>query len=445
MLQVAYSIGGGADLGGTRAMTDAREHLSDDFAGVSSNFGSALIDDPYPLFKQMRRESPVLPESFLARFGLPSQTDSGNSGRQVFTLFRYEDVTGALRDPATFSCQLLNEGQGFLSGENLWFAEDGQSHMRIRQLLQPQFSPGMAKKWMQRVIEPALRDDYVVPLAETGRADLLADFALPFPITVMYELLGFPCDAEQRAQFAIWGNRIIAGPQPDPEKAKITIPLALEAGRLMRGAVEQIIRDRRHSGAPGDDFLGAMLRASLDGDALDDGLIASLMMSLIPAASETTTRSFANLIVLLLERPALLERVRLDRSLVSAAIHESMRYEPTATFLSRLVEKDVEIAGTTLSAGSAALLGTGSASRDESVFADPDQLDIDRPRKPNFGFGYGVHMCLGMHVARLELEVALNVVLDLMPGLRFDPDRPQPRIIGMNLRGPEAIPVIWDH
>ena len=163
---------------------------------------------------------------------------------------------------------------------------------------------------------------------------------------------------------------------------------------------------------------------------------------MLPAAAETTTRSFGNTLVALLERPALLARVRDDRTLVPRVINETMRWETASQFLARQATVDVEFRGVKVPAGAALSLCSGSANRDETVFDNPDEFDIDRPQRVNVGFGAGIHTCLGMPVAKIEMEAMLNAVLDL-PNLRADPDQPPARIVGAQLRGPRALHVVW--
>ena len=163
---------------------------------------------------------------------------------------------------------------------------------------------------------------------------------------------------------------------------------------------------------------------------------------MLPAAAETTTRSFGSMLVALLERPALLARIREDRNLVSRAVNEGMRWETASQFLARQASVDVEFHGVKVPAGAALSLCSGSANRDETVFDNPDEFDIDRPQRVNVGFGAGVHMCLGMPVAKTEMEAMLNAILDL-PNLRLDPDQPPPVIVGAQLRGPRALHVVW--
>src|SRR5690606_26167840 len=129
---------------------------------------------------------------------------------------------------------------------------------------------------------------------------------------------------------------------------------------------------------------------------------------------------------------------------ISRVIDEAVRFDPTAAFKLRQTSKAVDIQGVQIPAGAMIECSVSSANRDEEVFANADEFDIDREKKPNFGFGYGPHMCVGIHIAKAEIEVALNALFDLLPNLRLDPSQPMPIVTGANLRGPKAIPVIWD-
>jgi len=207
--------------------------------------------------------------------------------------------------------------------------------------------------------------------------------------------------------------------------------------------MEAVVEVRR-TGAEGNDLISRLIRAEYEGRKLDDHEITTFVRSLLPAAGETTTRTFGSLMVLLLERPELLERVRNDRSLVGKAIDEAVRFEPVATFKVRQAAEDIELAGMQIPKGAMVQCIVASANRDEEVFENSETFDIDRKLKPSFGFGFGPHMCIGQFIAKTELQVALNAVLDLLPNIRLDPDFPAPRITGAQLRGPHSVRVIWD-
>lgn len=413
--------------------------IGQDFAAVSDLFGTDIAD-PHALYAEYRRTMPVMEGDILARFNVPSQADYSNLGRQVFTLFKHRDVIEVLRDPKTFTSTLLDEGLGqFLGGFLLTGMED-EKHKRIRGLLAPAFSPKAILEW-KALLAPVAKEA-VDAIAPRGRADLMADLLLPLPVRMIYEIIGFPKDEEQTHLFAARAMRILVGPQRDPEKARISMASAFRAAQELYDDTLEVVRLRRAAGSVGNDLIGYLLRASDDGGTLDDTKVTELIRQFLPAAAETTTRSFGSMLVALLQRPALLDRVRADRSLVPKVIAEGMRWETASQFLARQATVDVEFRGVKIPAGAALSLASGSANRDEEVFENPDEFDIDRPQKVNLGFGAGPHLCLGMQIAKSEMEAMLHCLLDL-PGLRLDPDAPPPMIVGAQLRGPRVLNVVW--
>lgn len=419
--------------------TTAPIAIQTDFAAVSDLFGTE-IEDPHSLYAEFRRSQPVMDGDILAKFNVPSQADYSNLGRQVFTLFKHQDVVAVLRDHKTYTSTLLQEGLGQFLGGFLLTGMDDATHKEVRNLLAPAFSPKAILGW-KALLAPVAKEA-IEALAPRGRADLIADLLLPLPVRMIYEIMGFPKDEEQTHRFAALAMRILVGPQRDPEKARLSMESAFKATKELYDDTIAIVRKRRAEGSQGNDLIGYLLRANDNGATLDDAKVTELIRQFLPAASETTTRSFGSMLVALLQRPALLERVRADRSLVSKVVNEGMRWETASQFLARQATVDVEIRGVKIPAGAALSLASGSANRDEEVFENPDEFDIDRPAKVNLGFGAGPHLCLGMQIAKSEMEAMLNGLLDL-PNLRLDPDAPPPKIVGAQLRGPRVLNVIW--
>jgi cytochrome P450 len=184
--------------------------------------------------------------------------------------------------------------------------------------------------------------------------------------------------------------------------------------------------------------------AEHDGLQLTDEEIFSFLRLLLPAGAETTYRSSSNLLVGLLENPDQLEAVRSDRALVPQAIEEGLRWEPPLLTIMRTVTHDTELDGVALPKDSVVVVNLGSANHDESRWEDPERFDIFRPPQQHLAFAFGAHLCLGMHLARMETSVLLNAVLDRLPGLRLDPDAEPPAITGMTFRAPASIRVAWD-
>ncbi|MFG3695198.1 cytochrome P450 [Stutzerimonas stutzeri] len=422
--------------------TQARDNLGKAFADVASNYRGSDVD-LHAVYREMRMNSPVLEENFMARLGVPSIAGL-DANRPTFTLFKYNDVMAVMRDASNFTSGFIAEGLGAFFDGLILTAMDGDAHKNIRNLLQPVFMPETVNRWKETKIDRVIREEYIKPLVPSKGGDLM-DFALYFPIRVIYSLIGFPEDRpDEIEQYAAWALAILAGPQVDPEKAAAARGAAMEAAKALYDVVKVVVAERRVSGAEGDDLISRLIRAEYEGRSLDDHEIATFVRSLLPAASETTTRTFGTLMTLLLENPDVLERVRNDRSLVSKAIDEAVRLEPVATFKVRQAANDMEIRGVQIPKGAMVQCIVTSANRDEDAFEHGDVFDIDRRPKPSFGFGFGPHMCIGQFVAKTELNCALNAILDLMPNIRLDPSKPAPEIIGAQLRGPHYLHVLWD-
>jgi len=422
------------------ATTEVKQasNVGDDFARVSATFGGNM-ENPFPIYRERREKMPVMSGDIVTEFGSATFTSTAKP-RPVYTLFRYNDVMSVLKDSKNFTSGFLLETgmAAFMDGFALT-AMDGDAHRQARGLLQPCFTPDVLKAWRQNRIQPVIREEFVAPLAGKGGAELISDMALMFPIRVIYDLMGFPNEPEAIAEFASSALRILSGASPDPAAKKA----AMEAAKQLYDSTLKIVQARRAAGADGDDLISRLIRSSFEGNSLTDHQITMFTRMLLPAAAETTTRTFSTLMVLLLERPELLERIRADRSLVPKAIDESIRYEPVATFKVREAQIDTSFQGVAVPKGSLLSLCVASANRDDAVFEDGDTFNIDRPARMSFGFGFGPHMCVGLFIAKAEIEVAVNAMLDLMPDLRFDPAHPKPVIRGVQLRGPDAVHVVW--
>jgi cytochrome P450 len=398
--------------------------------------------DIYALCKEMRETHPVWEGDFIAKFGVPTNAGMKMKERPTVALFKYQDIMAVLRDATRFTSGFIAEGLGAVFDGLIILAMDGEQHRNVRALLQPAFMPETVNKWRPE-IDRIMREQYLQPMVPAKRADL-AEFGLAFPIRVIYAVMGFPENEETYRQYAAWGLAILGANQIDPEK----LPEARrQAGIALKGLYDSILLEvqrMRAVGADGNDLISRLIRAEYEGRRLDDHEVTTFVRSLFPAATESTTRTFSVAMTLLLKDPALLERVRADRTMVPKLIDESIRYEPISTFKVREAAQDMEIGGVHIPKGAFVQCMVASANRDETVFENPDVFDIDRRQKPSFGFGFGPHMCIGQFVAKIELNCAINALFDLLPNLRLDPDQPAPEIQGAMLRGANHLHVIWD-
>ncbi|MDB5931939.1 MAG: cytochrome family protein [Polaromonas sp.] len=415
--------------------------LESAFSAVSDLFKGADVDF-HALCREMRHNSPIYEGDFVARLGVP--TNAGvHEPRPTVALFKYQDVMAVMKDAANFTSGFIAEGLGAFFDGLIILAMDGEQHRRVRALLQPAFMPASVNSW-RPMIDRVMREDYLLPLVPHKRAELM-DFGLNFPIRAIYAVMGFPQDdPEKYKQYAGWALTMLGGNQLDPAKIPEARRQAGIAVKALYDAIKEVVVERRATGTDGDDLIHRLLRAEYEGKKLDDHEVATFVRSLLPAAGETTTRTFSSVMTLLLERPELLERVRNDRSLLAKVIDETVRFEPVATFKVRQAARDMDIGGVKIPKGGMVQCIVASANRDEDMFENADEFNIDRRMKPSFGFGFGTHMCIGQFVAKIELTSAINTILDLFPNIRLDPDRPAPRITGAMLRGAKSVPVIWD-
>ena len=199
------------------------------------------------------------------------------------------------------------------------------------------------------------------------------------------------------------------------------------------------------AGSGASDMTALLVRANSEAQAMSDDELIDFFYLLIIAGAETTTRGGSSLLVHLLSRPDQMALLRSDPSLVAGAVEELMRFESPVPMIPRYVQEGINLGGVELPAGAGVIAVTASGNRDERYFDDPDRFDITRkPSTASLGFGYGPHLCIGHYVARLEMAVALEVLLDRMPRLRLDDSYDPPTMMGANLRLPSHVQVRWD-
>jgi len=375
------------------------------------------VGDPYPMWAEGRRAQPV-------------QHTVGARRDDLYVIHCRDDVEAVLRDGETFSSRINDDTMGPYMGRTI-LAMDGDQHRAYRNLVAGAFRASALEKWEGEVISPmvnALLDG----IAPKGNADLVHDLTARFPVQVIAAIIGVPL--EDYDQFQVWADDINFGPR-DPKRSKA-------ASDAMTAYLEPIVADRRR--APQRDLLSDLVTAEVDGHTLDDDHLYGFLRLLIPAGAETTFRMFGNALVALLTHPDVLAEVTADRSLLPSVIEETLRWETSVTMVNREATRDVEVDGCPIPKGAAILALVGSANRDESHYESPDEWDPHRVPKPHMAFGTGIHQCLGMHLARLELRVGLDAVLTRLPNLRPDPAFPAPDIRGLPFRSPPALHVLFD-
>ena len=365
--------------------------------------------DPYPVYAEARARAPVF---FAERFGF-------------WVVTRHDDVLTVLKDDATFSSRgalvsatddqppevqaALAEGR---PGMPIVTDTDRPLHDRIRGTVNRAFTPRRVAELEPRVHE--LANELIDGFAADGEADLVERFAWPLPLRVIGEMLGLPRDDLESLHR--WGTDWLVLQQPGHSLER-QLELAASVVAMQRYFMDAV-EDRR--ARPTGDLISALVAAAAELDPpLDDDAVMGVPFDLVIAGHVTVTRAIGSALLLLLDDPARMDAVR-DPERAPALVEEILRLESPAQGLFRTVTRDVELGGVTLPAGAKLMVHFGSANRDERAFAGADRLDPDRPElSRHVAFGKGIHFCIGAPLARLELRIALPLLVERLPGLRL--------------------------
>ena len=391
-------------------------------------------ENPYAVYATARESAPVF---YAERFGF-------------WVVTRHADVLTVLKDGETYSSrdaltsspvELPPEVKSVLDGG--WpdmpviIDTDAPLHTRIRGLVTKAFTPRRVAAMAPTIerVASGLLDD----IAADGRADIVARFAWPLPLTVVGDMLGVPRDDLGRLH--AWSVHWLRLKQPG---ATLEQQLEWAAGTVALQRYFMELLDERERD-PGDDLTSALLAAAREVEPpLTRDAVMGVPLDLVVAGHVTVTRAIGNALVLLLGEPGRVDELRADPTLVPAAVEEILRLESPAQGLFRVTTREVSLGGVTLPEGARLMVHYGSANRDEDVFAYPEHYD---PRREGLNrhvaFGKGVHFCIGAPLARLELGIALPLLLERLPGLRLvgGPLRWEPIFFA---RGLERLDVEWD-
>jgi cytochrome P450 PksS len=392
--------------------------------------------NPVPLYGEMRESDPVHWSSLVNAWFLTRHDDVMNAFRDArlsadrtrLAEFQMRSMVG---DGARDILEVLRDEM---------VMKDGKEHLRLRRNASPGFTPQALDAWL-----PAIRRtmnrlvDTVLP---QGRMDLATDIAYLLPPLVMAELFAIP--AEEHTRFVAWTHPIAEFFSPAMgvdilALARRANQAMVESRDFMTALVEERIR------APGDDMLSQMVQRQEAGGASVGEIVANALL-ILSAGHLTTTDQLSNGMHALLTHPTELRKLQEDPALVSSAVEEMLRYDPPIPWIHRVAVETFELRGRTIRQGDMVFLGMAAANRDPEAFPQPDRFDISRDphQQKHMSFAFGPHHCLGAGLARRELEVALSVLLERLPGLRLDAERlPQLKCHSLLFRGFESLPVRW--
>lgn len=389
------------------------------------------VADPYPKLQEMARENWIHEVEYRRLFMTTPNAMMAKYDFRYFTVFGYQNCVDMLSEPEVFSSEFLKINLGISFGQTI-SGMDAPDHMRYRKIFQKAFLPNQVRKWGEPVVVPVV-EGLLGKVKSQGRCDLIADFTHHFPFQVVYRQLNLPVrDIEIFHKLAAAQTSYFYAPE-----------MAYDAGQKLGEYFSRMVKARRED--PGDDLVSVLATVEADGEQLPEEIVVSFLRQLTNAGGDTTYRGTSVLLAALLQNPDQLAAVREDRSLVPAAIEEALRWDGPLTTVGRITTRDYTRHGVTIPARSVVDLVQGQANRDPTKFSDPDRFNIFRDRTVrHIAFTTGPHVCIGQHLAKVEMERALNAVLDWLPNVRLDPDMPAPQIEGYKLRKPRHLHVRFD-
>jgi cytochrome P450 len=361
-------------------------------------FDPRFFADPYPSYRRMRREQPVYRREIPRHRVWP----------HYWMLSRAADVDAALLDWRTFSSArgTLIDTDISLIPPNI-FNMDPPRHDELRAVLARVLTPARVASLEPRV--RGLARELLEALPRSGGFDAATQYAQAIPTLTMCELMDLP--RSERERFLKWNLDTLAG-------ADFTSEAALRAYAEMDAYWKGVVAERRK--ARGGDLISQLLHQPVAGEPLSDAEIGGFCSLLHDAAQNTTMNTISNAILSLARFPDQRRKLVREPERWPRALEELLRYESPVQGLARTTTRDVELHGTRIPAGDQVLILYGSANHDETVFPDPDVLDLDREVRSHWTFGRGIHHCLGNAVARLEVRVALEALLEAHPDFGVD-------------------------
>ncbi len=386
--------------------------------------------DPYPTYASLRQNEPV------TRIG---HTRMG----EAWLVTRYDDVVTVLKDPRfsndrrkTTSANIPAPWwmpRAVSTFQDSMLLVDDPDHRRLRDLVHKAFTPRMLQDITKRIEN--VTDELLDGIAHKPTVDLLADFALPLPLTVISDMMGVP--HKDRLKFHKWMGTFldISG------GGKLQMVGKLANMYQMYQFFKSMIKLRRRD--PQDDLITALVQAEQDGDRLNEDEMIAMIFLLLLAGHETTVNLIGSGTLALLENPDQLLLLQNQLDLMDSAVEELLRYtNPVDQPSPRYTLEDVELSGYVIAKNSRVLVGLASANRDESVFKNADQLDITRQPNKHLAFGLGIHYCLGAPLARMEGKIGLQRLIERYPNIQLTlpSDQLQWRST-MAVRGLKALPV----
>ncbi len=385
---------------------------------------------PAPRYTELRRTRPVVKVRT-------------TGGVDAWLVTRYQDVRELSADPRLSRAMACGEGAPRIGGTmhttpEMIISLDSPEHSRLRKLVAGAFTMRRIERMRDNVQKVC--DELLDGISSRGgTADLVQEFAVPLPLTVIGELLGVP--SEDLRTFEKWARAFATVDERAGGKE------SLDGLAKLSEYIVGLIAEKRAN--PTDDMLSELIAARDNDDRLSEQELVTFGFTLIGAGFDTTANQLANsVLALLVDARDQWQWLREDHSRIPVAVEELLRhvnlFATDTSGFPRIAAEDIEVGGVTIRKGDAVLLALASANRDENVFTDPDRLDLAREHNPHISFGHGLHYCLGKHLGRMELVIAIEGLLTRFPDLRLAvPESELPWHAGEINHTLTSLPVVW--
>lgn len=396
-----------------------------------------VMPDLTPAMCALRERAPVMAGSLRQLLRLPALHQAFDRERPHYTIFSYASCERAFRENLVFSSEVYKESPGVQMLGNTILQMVGRDHREQRGVVQPMFVlPVVMDVWKKNWIDEAV-DTLVERFVGRSSAELNLELCARLPVYVVTRGMGLRGDEALNFREQLIRSSILS--RKDPQAAK-------RAHIEVASILKRLIEARRAQ--PSDDVVSRLITNDVrmaDGGTrkLSDEEIFSHCRLIILAGGGTTWRQLGITLHALLTHYPFWQACCAAPKLIEAAVEEAARWRPTDPTFPRLVQRDVEVEGVTIAAGSRVDLCLGAANRDPARWTQPDVFDIYRPRQAHLAFGQGPHQCLGINVARQEMITAIAALMRRFPSMRLDPSAPEPELVGgLEQRGVTALPVL---
>lgn len=369
-------------------------------------YGPDIFANPYPLYHKLRSDYPAHLDSHLGCWVITSYAgvSSGLANRDLSS-------ERALQTSVMGTSEWTDVSPLFQAISHLMFYADPPKHTQIRALVSKALSARMVEAWRGHIQQ--IVDDQLDRVQAQCYMDVIKDLAFPLPARVIADMLGIP--EGDRSQFKRWSDDLadFLGNPPTLTQCQHLLHSLQDFTAYFRGIVAE------HRMHPKGDLVDALLQSETGENALTEEELLMNCVGLFTGGHETTTNAIGNGLLALLRHPTEFQNLRADPSLIEGAVEELLRYDSPVQFTARVAKQATEIEGKKIYKGQSVMLMLGAANRDPQRFHDPDVLDLRRQNNRHLAFGHNIHYCIGAPIARLELQIALNTLLQRMPNLHL--------------------------